>query len=92
LCRAWANCFSQPDRAALDDLTLATLRRGFRAHLVRRGENGQLDFFHAQMRQAMIARCAPDEQTRRTLHAAISDYLEGLPADDPMILLDGWDN
>ena len=31
----------------VDDLHLAALRRGFRAHVVRRGEWGQLDFGHA---------------------------------------------
>ena len=72
----------------LDDLGLAALRRGFRAHIVRRGENGQLDFFHAQMRRAMIERCAPREETRQSLHAAINDYLETLPASDPLIRLE----
>ncbi|MCU0857458.1 MAG: hypothetical protein MUC65_03530 [Pontiellaceae bacterium] len=70
------------------DLGLATLRRGFRAHIVRRGENGQLDFFHAQMRRAMLDRCVPNEKTRQALHAAISDYLETLPAGDPLIRLE----
>ena len=68
-----------------DILSLSTLRRSFRAHLVRRGEHEQLDFFHAQMRRAVLTRCMPDETQRRVIHAAISDYLETLPLNDPLI-------
>ena len=39
----------------IDDLGVASLRRSFRAHLVRRGESGCVDFFHAQTRQAVKA-------------------------------------
>ena len=69
----------------LSPLALASLRRSFRTHLVRRGEHEQLDFFHAQMRRAVLDRCVPDETQRRTIHAAISDFLESLPPSDPLI-------
>jgi len=72
----------------LNDLALASMRRGFRAHIVRRGVNGQLDFFHAQMRRAVIKRCEPEESTRQNLHASISDFLEKLPDNDPLIRLE----
>lgn len=79
-----------PDAAPepLDDLGLAALRRGFRAHIIRRGENGQIDFAHAQTRRGMLARCAPSAEVRRALHAAIGDYLMTLPPDDPLIDLE----
>jgi tetratricopeptide (TPR) repeat protein len=67
-----------------DDLKLATLRRGFRAHLVRRGGAGQWDFFHAQARRAVGRRNLADPALVRRLHAVIADHLEGLPADDPL--------
>ena len=69
----------------IDDLALAALRRGFRAHLVRRGAAAQLDFFHAQMREAVIERSASDDGTRTALHRTVNDYLENLPEDDPLI-------
>jgi hypothetical protein len=72
----------------VDDLHLAALRRGFRAHVVRRGEWGQLDFGHAQMRAAVEARFLSDEVLRRQLHARISDYLETLNPNEPMIRLE----
>ena len=68
-----------------DDLQLAALRRGFRAHLVRRGEGGHLDFFHAQMRRAVERMYLADENLRRVVHSSISDYLETLPESDPMV-------
>ena len=71
-----------------DILALASIRRSFRAHLVRRGEHEQLDFFHAQMRRAVLDRCVPDAPARPPLHAAISDFLESLPASDPLIRLE----
>ncbi|MEI6674348.1 MAG: hypothetical protein WCO57_04130 [Verrucomicrobiota bacterium] len=72
----------------LTPLALASLRRGFRAHLVRRGEHEQLDFFHAQMRRAVLDRCVPDAPACPPLHSAISDFLESLPASDPLIRLE----
>ncbi len=72
----------------LSNLALASLRLGFRAHIVRRGDDGHLDFFHAQMRRAVLERYAQDGKARRSLHAAISDYLETLPDADPMIGLE----
>ena len=69
----------------LDELSLAALRRGFRSHLIRRGALGQLDFCHAQMRRFVDAHLLSDEEKRRALHGRISDYLEILPPDDPII-------
>ena len=69
----------------LDELGLATLRRAFRAHVARRGALQQLDFFHAQMRQAVVQRYAAQDDQRRALHSAVSDYLETLPASDPLV-------
>ncbi len=70
--------------ATFDDLRLAVLRRGFRAHLGRRGAAGQLDFLHAQMRQAVRKRALGDAETVKTLHRVIADHLEGLTLDDPL--------
>lgn len=66
----------------LDDLRLAALRRGFRAHLTRRGGLGQLDFSHLQMREAIQRRSLSHHSQVRALHAAIADHLETMPADD----------
>ena len=77
--------FPDQPEVVMDDLLVATLRRGFRAHLVRRGASGQLDFLHAQMRQAVWQRTAADETQRRPLHAAVSDHLETLPETDPLV-------
>ena len=68
----------------LDDLKLAALRRGFRAHLVRRGTSGLLDFFHAQMRRAVEARSLGDPEVIRAIHGVIADHLEALPAENPL--------
>lgn len=38
-----------------DDLTFAGLRRALGSHLVRRGVHAQWDFFHAQLRQTVVA-------------------------------------
>jgi tetratricopeptide (TPR) repeat protein len=76
------------DAPKVDDLSLATLRRGFRAHVVRRGEWGQLDFGHAQMRAAVKGRYLTDEAVRRQLHGRMSDYIETLDSDDPVALLE----
>lgn len=66
------------------DLNLATIRRGFRAHLVRHGAAGQLDFFHAQMRQAVRARALEDARLEESIHRAIADHLEAQPESDPL--------
>ncbi len=68
----------------IDDLLLASLRRGFRAHLVRRGVQDQWDFFHLQMRQAVRQRNVQDAGLARQIHAAAADHLEKLPAEDPL--------
>jgi len=73
---------------ALDDLGLAALRRGFRAHLMRRGQSGRLDYAHAQMRRAVEHAYFTEEAGRPALHRRINDYLQGLSSDDEMIRLE----
>lgn len=75
-----------PDRRLpdWDDLKLAALRRGFRAHIARRGAAEQWDFFHPQMREAIRRRNLADPDLARRIHSAIADHLEALPADDPL--------
>jgi len=68
----------------LNDLRLAVLRRSFRAHLARRGALGQLDFFHAQMREAIELHLLKDSSKKQTLHRTIADHLESLPPSDPL--------
>lgn len=68
----------------LDDLRLASLRRSFRAHLVRRGALGQIDFFHAQMRQAVEQRVLGRLEQFQALHQVLADHLESLPPADPL--------
>ena len=66
------------------DLRFAALRRGFRAHLVQRGAQGQWDFAHEQMRQAVLRRNLTDSAAAERLHTTIADPLESLAPDDPM--------
>jgi tetratricopeptide (TPR) repeat protein len=75
-----------PDRpeVAWDALEFAALRRGFRAHLVQRGGQGQWDFFHSQARQALQKMHLGDEATLRRLHGLVADHLIGLPEGDPL--------
>ena len=68
----------------LDDLSLAALRRSFRAHLARRGSLGQLDFFHVQMREAIKRRTLSDSEQVQALHRVVADHLESLPPGDPL--------
>jgi len=68
----------------LDDLRLAALRRSFRAHLARRGLLEQLDFFHAQVRQAVEQWTLRDMTRVQKLHRVIADHLETLPSGDPL--------
>ena len=46
---------------------------------------GSLDFFHAQMRKAVHRAYLSDKVLLRTIHCRISDFLETLPSDDPMV-------
>ena len=66
------------------ELALASLRRGFRAHVAWRGAAGQLDFFHAQMRQAVRDRALGDAAEERAWHRAMAGHLEALPLNDPL--------
>ncbi|MBN1418137.1 MAG: DUF4062 domain-containing protein, partial [Planctomycetes bacterium] len=67
-----------------DDLRFAGLRRAFRAHLVQRGAHGQWDFFHTQMRAAVMRRNLSDSSVLTALHTTIADHLESLPVEDPL--------
>jgi len=67
---------------AWNDLRFATLRRGFRAHLVERGAERQWDFFHAQMRLAVEERNQSDPDDVKQLHLLIADHLHALPEAD----------
>jgi tetratricopeptide (TPR) repeat protein len=67
-----------------DELGFATLRRGFRSHLVQRGAAGEWDYTHAQARQAVLDRNLTGPDERRAVHAALADHLLALPADDPL--------
>jgi predicted negative regulator of RcsB-dependent stress response len=66
------------------ELALASLRRGFRAHVAWRGAAGQLDFSHNQMREAVRDRALGDAATEREWHRGMADHLEALPLDDPL--------
>lgn len=68
----------------LNDLRLAVLRRSFRAHLVRHGELGQLDFFHTQMRQAIQTNVLRHPDQTQAIHRVVAGFLESLPAGDPI--------
>ena len=67
-----------------DELQLAAIRRGFQAHLCRRGVASQLDFFHQQMRVAVEKRVTGDTDLQRAMHIAIADHLESIHATDPL--------
>jgi tetratricopeptide (TPR) repeat protein len=69
-----------------DPLQFATLRRGFRAHIVQRGTLGQWDFFHAQVRRAVLRQYLGDAETVRRLHSATVDHLLRLPEPDQLRL------
>ena len=80
--RLGACLFTAANTPAPDELKLAALRRGFRAHLTRRGAMETLDFAHSQMRQAIGRIWLSDENLLRTIHGRISDYLETLDPND----------
>ncbi len=75
-----------PDLPACDltPLQLAGLRRSFRAHIAIRGEMQQIDFFHAQAREAVSRKLQAGAADVPTLHTAIADHLYALPAEDPL--------
>jgi tetratricopeptide (TPR) repeat protein len=66
-------------------LDLARLRRGLRAHLVRRGAEERWDFFHRQARVAVEAGIASDATTREQVHRAVLEHLAGLDDEDPLL-------
>ena len=65
-------------------LEFANLRRTFRAHVVRNGTQGQWDFAHSQMREAVQQRYLTDARKTTGLHARVASHLEGLPSEDPL--------
>ena len=65
-------------------LAFAALRRGFRAHLARRGDEDRWDFFHLQMRNAAGRAGLLDAGLCRRLHRAIVDHLLSLAPNDPL--------
>lgn len=66
-----------------DALNFAALKRTYRAHLVQKGSQGQWDFNHTQMREAVACYYLDDQEKARSLHGLIADHLEQLPAEDP---------
>ena len=67
-----------------NDLAFASLRRGFRGHVVQRGRHGQWDFSHAQMRIAVQKKNLTCCEEKYNLHTTIADYLLTLPNSDPL--------
>lgn len=71
---------------AWDELAFAGLRRILRAHVAQRGGQGQWDFTHAQMREAVRVRMGTqtrgDSNNMTELHQSIAGYLFGLERAD----------
>ncbi|HEY5177274.1 MAG TPA: DUF4062 domain-containing protein [Terriglobales bacterium] len=67
-----------------EPLRLAALRRGFRAHLSRRGALVEWDFFHLQMREAVRKKYFGDIAEERRMHSVLADHFEALPREDPL--------
>ena len=65
-------------------LVFAALRRGFRGHVVRRGQDDRWDFFHLEMRTAAATAVTKSSALCKQSHAAIAGHLLGLPPDDPL--------
>ncbi len=65
-----------PDAA----LTAQRIERALRRYLQRRGET--LDFFHGQLRQAVMERCGKDAKNISQAHREIADYFRSLA--DPL--------
>ena len=60
------------------DLAFAATRRTLRAHLAQRGAEGQWDFAHAQLRQAVLRRNLAGPDAARGIHCRLGEYLEAL--------------
>jgi tetratricopeptide (TPR) repeat protein len=67
-----------------NDLTFASVRRGFRGHFIQRGAWEQWNFSHAQMREAVAERGLRTKKKRSKLHRLAANHLETLPVDDPV--------
>jgi tetratricopeptide (TPR) repeat protein len=66
------------------DLRFATLRRGFRAHVVQRGTAGQWNFAHVQLRAVVERRLAQNPEAIAAVHRALGDHLLTLSPDDSL--------
>jgi hypothetical protein len=73
-----------PDWQGFSPLAFAALRRGFRGHVVRRGQDDRWDFFHLKMRTAAGTVLSGHPDLFKRLHAAIAGHLLGLSPDDPL--------
>jgi len=67
-----------------DPLKFATLRRTFRAQVTQRGGQGQWDFAHAQLREAVLTQLLPNDSDKKQTHKLLADHLLALPKDDPV--------
>ncbi|MBN2560011.1 MAG: DUF4062 domain-containing protein [Phycisphaerae bacterium] len=67
-----------------DDLAFAGLRRIMGKHVIQRGAHSQWDFFHANLRDALLQREFADGLARRRLHGLIANQLLSLSPDDPL--------
>ncbi len=70
------------DDCPWNDLRFASLRRTFRSHIVQKGEQGQWDFFHTKMREAIYHRYLSDTEKEKSIHLGIADYLSDLDSTD----------
>jgi len=80
-----------PPHFAWDPLRFAQIRRGFGAHIVRRGALERWDFYHTQTREAVRRRnLGASSLAIRTsvlvsdLESVIACHLNALPGDDPL--------
>ncbi|MGO9971320.1 MAG: tetratricopeptide repeat protein [Solirubrobacteraceae bacterium] len=66
------------------DLLFSSVRRAYRGHLIQKGSAGQWNFYHRELRQAVLDNYCPSPQELRGLHAALAAHLETLPEGDPL--------
>ena len=70
-------------KVSWDALKFATLRRSLRAHIVKRGSEGQWNFTHEQIRSAIEYRNLSNLTYKKKTIRLICDYLLNLPSGDP---------
>lgn len=71
-------------QSPMSDLDLASLRRSFRDQLLPRGPQQFFVFSHQQLIRSILERYVKGESRRTEINSTIADYLESLPADDPV--------